>query len=196
MRITEGMIYNNFLSNINKIDEQINNVNNEIATGRKILSPSSDPISLTKALNINSELNMFSSYTKNINTSVSNLNAADSSLQNANNELMNIKNLAIQGANGTNDSDSYNALADNVDQELELLKNIANSSFEGNIFLAEQKAINLQLQLKINRRLLYQVPVHCRQTLKYQFQSSLQIFISLQTENIQYLLMVQPQKSL
>ncbi len=140
MRITEGMIYNNFLSNINKIDEQINNVNNEIATGRKILSPSSDPISLTKALNINSELNMFSSYTKNINTSVSNLNAADSSLQNANNELMNIKNLAIQGANGTNDSDSYNALADNVDQELELLKNIANSSFEGKYIFSGTKS--------------------------------------------------------
>lgn len=140
MRITEGLIYNNFLSNINRIEEQISNTNNQIATGRRILSPSSDPISLTKALNINSEINLFDGYTKNVNTSVSYLNASDSSLQNARDELMNIKNIAIEGANGTNDQDSYSALADSVGQKLQLLKSIANSSFEGNYIFSGTKS--------------------------------------------------------
>ncbi len=140
MRITEGLIYNNFLSNINRIEEQINNTSNQLATGRRILSPSSDPISLTKALNINSEINLFDGYTKNVNTSVSYLNASDSSLQNARDELMNMENIAIEGANGINDQDSYNAFADSVGQKLQLLKNIANSNFEGNYIFSGTKS--------------------------------------------------------
>ncbi len=139
MRITDRLIYNNFINNINKVEQQISNVNDELATGRKLLSPSSDPIALVRALSIGNEINLFDGYGKNIDTAISHLNVADSSIQSARNELLKIKNLAISGANGTNDADSYNALADSVYQSLLLLKNIANSNFEGKYIFAGTK---------------------------------------------------------
>jgi|GEM_PF-3319429 len=140
MRVTERLIYNNFINNIDKIDSNISNVNDQLATGRRLLSPSSDPIALSQVLGISTDIDVFDNYSKNIDTIIAHLNVADNSIQNARDELVKIKNLAITGANGINDSDSYNALADNVYQDLLSLKNIANSSFEGKYIFAGTKS--------------------------------------------------------
>ncbi len=140
MRVTERLIYNNFINNIDKIDSNISNVNDQLATGRKLLSPSSDPIALSQALSISTDIGVFDNYSKNIDAIIAHLNVADNSIQNARDELVKIKNLAITGANGINDADSYNALADNVYQDLLSLKNIANSSFEGKYIFSGTKS--------------------------------------------------------
>ncbi len=132
MRITDSILFNNFLYNINKVNEKSYITNEELASGKRILNLSTDPIALSKVLSLK-DINMrFDQYVTNIESANSVLNAEDTALSNADDLIHKASSLLVEGANSiNNDSASRTAIAENLNSITDEIKNSANTIFQG-----------------------------------------------------------------
>ncbi|MCZ8523311.1 MULTISPECIES: flagellar hook-associated protein FlgL [Paenibacillus] len=131
MRVTQGMLNNQLLRNINTNLNRINTHQNELSTGRKINKPSDDPVGMTFALRYRSELSANDQYESNVTTAVSWLEYTDTTLDQANTVIQRARELAVEGANGTNPQQALNAIKTEIDQLYQQMVTIGNSEFNG-----------------------------------------------------------------
>ncbi len=131
MRVTQDMLYSNFLSNINNVNTQLYNTQTQMATGKSINNLSDNPIALSQILTINDIQTRFTQYKSNINYASFLLSAQDTATQNISNLLQNAGSLIIQSANATNDTPSNTALAQQLSAVKAEIKNSANAMFGG-----------------------------------------------------------------
>ncbi|MGC9257340.1 flagellar hook-associated protein FlgL [Desulfurella sp.] len=132
MRVTNSMLFNNFLSNINNINTQLYNTQTQMATGKSINNLSDNPTALSQVLSINDIQSQFTQYTSNINLANSTLSAQDTATQNMSQLLQNSGSLVVQAANATNDTASNTAIAQQLQAMEAEIKNSANTMFGGN----------------------------------------------------------------
>ncbi|MGC8821393.1 MAG: hypothetical protein ACP5QF_00730, partial [Desulfurella sp.] len=132
MRITQDMLYSNFLSNINNINTQLYNTQTQMATGKSVNNLSDNPIALSQILTISDIQTRFDQYKSNINYANSLLSAQDTATQNISKLLQNSGSLIIQAANATNDIASNTAIAQQLQAVEAEIKNSANTMFGGN----------------------------------------------------------------
>ncbi|WP_291492153.1 flagellar hook-associated protein FlgL [Desulfurella sp.] len=131
MRVTQDMLYGNFLSNINNVNTQLYNTQTQMATGKSINNLSDNPIALSQILTINDIQSRFEQYKSNINYANSLLSAQDTATQNISNLLQNSGSLVVQAANATNDIASNTAIAQQLQAVEAEIKNSANTMFGG-----------------------------------------------------------------
>jgi flagellar hook-associated protein 3 FlgL len=103
----------------------------QMTTGRKINRASDDPVGITYALRYRSELSANVQYQENIDMALSWLDFNDTVLQQAQDVLKRLKELAVQGSNGTNPDVALNNIADEVQQLKDQIIDIANSTLNG-----------------------------------------------------------------
>ena len=102
MRITNKMMTNNMLHNINTNKNNMSNLENKYASGMEIQKPSDDPIVAVRALKLRSnlsELNQY--YQKNIPDAMSWMEVTENSLKNTSEIITQIHTYCDQGANDT-----------------------------------------------------------------------------------------------
>ncbi len=99
MRITNRMMTNNMLSNINKNKLNVSRLEEQYSTGKKIQRPSEDPIVTVRALKLRTNLTELEQYyDKNIPDAVSWMDVTEGSLLTINDILQKINTECIQGA--------------------------------------------------------------------------------------------------
>ncbi len=131
MRVTQSMLYNNFLSNLNNINSQLYNTQTQMASGKSINNLSDNPIALSQVLSLNDIQSRLTQYTSNINSANSVLSAQDTATSNISTLLQNSGSLIIQAANATNDSASNASIAQQLQAIEAEIKNSANTMFGG-----------------------------------------------------------------
>ena len=147
MRITDNILFNNFLYNINKINERTFINNERMASGKRLLDLSTDPIALSKVLSLKDINARFDQYITNINSANSFLNAEDTALSNADNLLHKAGTLLVNGANTiNNDKASRTAIAENLDAIREELVDSANTIFQGKYLFSGSKTDTKPIQ--------------------------------------------------
>ncbi len=114
MRVTQGMTYSAYVNGIESQQESIYNLNNEVSTGKKINAPSDDPLGSSQLLSSSSALSELEQTGRNVDSATTYLNSAEGALSSANNILTSIQELAIQGADGTQNATTRSSLASNV----------------------------------------------------------------------------------
>ncbi|SDX28355.1 flagellar hook-associated protein FlgL [Paenibacillus sp. CF384] len=131
LRVTPGMMHMQLSRNLNRNLTQMNDLQAQLTTGRKINKPSDDPVGMTYSLRYRAELSANSQYQKNADSAQSWLSFNDTVLGQAGDVMKRIKELTVQGANGTMPQDAL----DNINNELSQLKNqlidITNSKLNG-----------------------------------------------------------------
>ncbi|WP_035586475.1 flagellar hook-associated protein FlgL [Hippea jasoniae] len=147
MRITDNILFNNFLFNINKINEKVFKNNEMMSSGKRLLDLSSDPIALSKVLSLK-DINMrFDQYVTNINSANAYLDAEDTALSNADNLLHKAGVLLVDGANTiNNDLASRTAIAENLDAIKDELVDSANTVFQGKYLFSGTKTDTKPIQ--------------------------------------------------
>lgn len=99
MRITNRMMTNNMLSNINKNKQSVSKLEEQYSTGKKIQKPSDDPIITVRALKLRTNLTELEQYyEKNIPDAISWMDMTESSLNTINDTLKQINTYCIQGS--------------------------------------------------------------------------------------------------
>ncbi|GIO12279.1 flagellar hook-associated protein FlgL [Cohnella xylanilytica] len=142
-RVTQGTITSQLLRNINTNLSRMQVTQEKMSTGRNINRPSDDPVGITYALRYRSDLTVNERYQGNVDSATSWLDFNDTALSQVGDVLKRIKELAVQGSNGTNPQVALNTVADEMDQLKLQLIDISNSKLNGKYVFNGQKTDQL-----------------------------------------------------
>ncbi|MBP3618091.1 MAG: flagellar hook-associated protein FlgL [Lachnospiraceae bacterium] len=132
MRITNKMMTNNVLHNINNNKNLLSTLENQYSTGKKIQKPSDDPIIAVRALKLRTNLSEITQYTeKNIPDALSWMDTTESSLDVVNDILRQMNTYCNQGANDTLTAEDRNSIVENLEQLKQHIYQEGNSNYAG-----------------------------------------------------------------
>lgn len=131
LRVTQGMIVARSLSDLNRQTRRLLELQEQLATGLKVNSPSDDPLAARRAVNIRSVIAKQEQYITNISSAGPLLAESGTSLQTVVSVLQRANELTLQGANGTSSQTQMNALAIEVNQLIEATLTEANHQTNG-----------------------------------------------------------------
>ncbi len=132
MRITNKMMTNNMLHNINTNKNNMTNLENKYASGMAIQKPSDDPIVAVRALKLRtnlSELNQY--YEKNIPDAMSWMDVTESALRTTSELITQIHTYCDQGANDPLAVSERDSIAKNLVALKEQIYSEGNSNYAG-----------------------------------------------------------------
>lgn len=130
-RVTQSMMNMQLQRNLNNNLNQMNDLQNQMATGKKINKPSDNPVGISYAMRYRTELTATDQYQQNVDTATSWLDYTDSMLSQAGDVVQRIRELTVQGASGNNPASALDAIKSEVLQLTSQLVNIGNSDFNG-----------------------------------------------------------------
>ncbi len=132
MRITNKMMSNNSLVNINGNKEYLDKLNNQMATEKKLIRASDDPIVAIRALKLRGALSEVSTYyDANIPDAKAWVDVTQTAIESTVDMLSNMKALCDQGANGTNDASARAKIYEGLNADMKQIYSNGNTSYAG-----------------------------------------------------------------
>lgn len=128
MRVSTSQIYSIADVGMRNAQHSINKTSEQMAAGKRVLSPADDPVAATGILRLNQQLGRLEQFDKNINAAENSLNLEEVALDSVANLMQRMKELTVQAGNtGVNSSADYKAMAAEVDSRIEELLNLQNT---------------------------------------------------------------------
>ena len=127
MRVTNKMMSDNLLRNLNTNLREMSHTQNKLSTGMRIQQPSDDPGGTARVLSLRSQETEMARYKQNIDDADSWLTTTDSSLGEVDDVLQRVRELTVYAASDSIDEQSREALAEEVAELNEHLVEIANT---------------------------------------------------------------------
>jgi len=129
MRVTQGMLSQQMLYDIQGNNQRLSKLQNEAATGKKINSPADDPIGVGFVMQYKNDSAYDAQYQNNATTAQGVLSYTDSAMSEAGQVMQRARDLAVQGSTGTLTANDRQDMAAEVDQLSKQLVAIGNSEF-------------------------------------------------------------------
>lgn len=165
LRITGRMMTEGLKRDLNSNLHNLEKYEKQLSTGRKINLPSDDPAGLIKALRLRSNLNEGEQFISNIDEATSFMETTDSALDNTGKILNRTRELTVQAANGTNSTADLKAIAVEIRELNQQLKEIANTTYgtkyifggsnvteppsQGNNWMGTNRALELEIGVNV-----------------------------------------------
>jgi len=128
MRISTQHIFNIASNSMRSAGEAIVKTQEQISTGKRVLSPADDPVAATKILQLNNNVALIEQYNNNITIAENNLNLEESTLDSITNLLQRARELTVQaGNNATLSPSEYSAIAAEMQARVDELFNLVNT---------------------------------------------------------------------
>ena len=127
MQIGSKQFYQSQLSGMSDLQTRIGRLQEEISTGKQILQPSDDPAGYVKVANLKQGISATQQYGRNIDVATQRLTQEDTTLSKVVNAATRLQELAIQGANDTNDLVARKAIAAEMTQISDQLVSLGNA---------------------------------------------------------------------
>lgn len=132
MRITNNVIMRNTKTNINSNKTNVNYMNNQMSSQKKIALPSDDPVIAVRALRLRSSLSEMGQYLHtNIEQADSWLDITETAISNVSNLLNKIYDCCVQGANDTLNQDDRHAILAQLKQNRDQIHSEGNTDYAG-----------------------------------------------------------------
>ncbi|WP_246942746.1 flagellar hook-associated protein FlgL [Bacillus pinisoli] len=131
MRITQGILTNSMLRNLNQSFNRLDAIQNQLATGKKITKPSDDPVVAMRGISFRGDLNNIEQYQRNIAEVNNFLDSTDVALDQATSALQRIRELTVNASNGVYTNDERKSIAAEINQLREQLIDVGNSKVAG-----------------------------------------------------------------
>lgn len=139
IRITEQSRLTSHVTFLQQAESEFNRVQEQLSTGKRVQRPSDDPQGTAISMGYRRDIAYEAQMRRNIEGGVAFMNATESALSSATDVIHRARELAVQGANGTNSQAGRDAMAIEVDQLLQQMVQIANSNFSGAYIFAGNK---------------------------------------------------------
>jgi len=127
MRVTNNMLSNNLLRNLESAQTKTDQLQNQLSSGHRINRPSDDPVGIQNAMRLKSNISSVEQWKSNADEASSYMNTTDSTMGEITSMLQRVKEITLQGANGTLSEVDRGAVADEVAQISDHLKTLANT---------------------------------------------------------------------
>ncbi len=130
-RITQGMLYRQSLMDIRNNLLGSTRLQSQIASGIRVNRPSDDPTAMLRILPLKNELRSLEQSLDNIDLARETLNTGTAALEDASSIMQRVRELTVQGANGTMSDSDRQSIAQEIDQILGQMVSVANSARAG-----------------------------------------------------------------
>jgi len=131
MRITQGMMATHVLQNLMGNMRRLDRLNDQLSSGKEIRLPSHDPARIARSYDLRRSLNETARYDANLRDALASLNATEAALNEATTIMQRARELTVRGADGTLPDEARKAIADEIEQLIEALLQVADSEHEG-----------------------------------------------------------------
>jgi flagellar hook-associated protein 3 FlgL len=135
-RITTGMLQRSVLSDLNSISRKLAHTQQKASSGKEITRPSDNPFGTSQAMGLRQSMSANDKYKADIDDATGWMDTTESALSSMNDYLNRAHSLIIQGSSDTADQTSRNAIASEIDQIIQGLKDSANASYAGSYLMS------------------------------------------------------------
>lgn len=140
MRVSTSGMFAAGQSAMLRLQEALDFTQRQISSGRRILTPSDDPIAAARSLELRESVGRLDQFDRNANIATNRLSQEESALGSINNVLQRVRELALQANNATQSNESRNQIAVEIRELRDQLVQIANQKdgdgsylFSGNL---------------------------------------------------------------
>lgn len=140
MRVTDRLKYAILNKNLARIKQNIDVAQNKIASGKRIIAPSDDPVAASSGIGLEAEKNMNSQYTRNLEKLKTLGGFYDTSVIGIHELLIKAKEIAITQASSTMDATTRRSSAEEIKGIIEQLVTIGNTKVGSSYIFGGEKA--------------------------------------------------------
>jgi flagellar hook-associated protein 3 FlgL len=128
MQISTRLLNQQQINLFGKLNEDIQNIQERVSTGQKILHASDDPVAAANLSVAKEQSKLLTQFQRNLDTAETRLNMTDQTLQEAVNVLIRFGELGTMARNGALDGEGHMAIATEMKQLKEVLLGLANTT--------------------------------------------------------------------
>jgi flagellar hook-associated protein 3 FlgL len=136
MRITTSMVQRNVLADLNTLSNQLAKTQAKAASQKDITRPSDDPFKASQAMGLRSGIGANEQYLRTIQDATGWMDSTESALGSISDMVSRAHTLVLQGATDTSDASSRKAIATELTQLIEGIKQSANASYGGKYIMS------------------------------------------------------------
>jgi flagellar hook-associated protein 3 FlgL len=129
MRVTAAMVRSRILYNMSSALDVLQVTQTQIASGKRILKPSDDPVGMSKALNLRTVLRDNQQFMENIDDATGWMTGTEAAVSDMVMLLTELKEAAVSGSNDTKGEPERAAIAEQIEHLLESLIDMANTKY-------------------------------------------------------------------
>jgi flagellar hook-associated protein 3 FlgL len=135
-RITTGMTQRNILSDLNRVNDRLNRAQQKVASNKEITRPSDDPFNTSRALALRTSMESTQQYQRNIQDAQGWQETAETALADITDAIHRAHELTIDGSSDTSPPEARLAIAAEIDQLIEAVKQNGNATYRGRYVFA------------------------------------------------------------
>lgn len=128
VRLATSAIYNSATTQISNLTTNLATTQNQLSTGKRVLTAADDPIASARALEVTQSQSMNTQFATNRTNAKSSLNLVDQTLQDVTGQIQDIQTMIVNAGNGTYTQSDRQALATELQGRLTDLIGMANTS--------------------------------------------------------------------
>lgn len=131
MRVTNNMLTQNLLKNLERANSKMVLIQNQLSSGQSITRPSDDPVGIETALRFKGTISSMEQWKSNAGEALTYMETTESILGNMTSMLHRIRELTVKGADGSNSLNDRAQIAKEIDQLTLQFRVVANSQVSG-----------------------------------------------------------------
>lgn len=140
MRITNSMLCNNFLYDLNNNLSVMQKLQQQMSTGNKINVASDDPLGAAKLIELDTEIAQNKQYNTNISNTTDWLNVTDTTLGQASNVLQRINELLVSAGDAAYGPDEQKSIKSEINENISQLSQVINTNYDGKYIFGGTRA--------------------------------------------------------
>ena len=131
MRITNQMMSKSFLRDLGRNQNHMKKINDQLTSGKEIRRPSDNPFKVARSMQLNRDIGSNTQYNENIKDTTNWLDTTDTALEQLGNSFQRFRELMVSAGNAAYGSDEKRAIKDEMNEKVNEISQILNSSFDG-----------------------------------------------------------------
>jgi flagellar hook-associated protein 3 FlgL len=135
-RITTGMTQRNILADLNRVNDRLSRTQQKIASNKEIARPSDDPFNASRALALRTSMESTQQYQRNIQDAQGWQENAEIALSDITDAIHRARELVLEGSSDSTPPEARLAIAAEIDQLIEGIKQNANATYRGRFVFA------------------------------------------------------------
>lgn len=139
MRVTNNMMMNRMLMNLNRNMRAMDKTMMQAATGKNFQLPSDDPVGVSKALKLKTDISQLAQFKKNTNDAISFMETSEIAIKSLEKALNRLRDLAEEAANGVLSNDETLKIKAEVEEIRKEIISLGNTTYAGKYIFSGKK---------------------------------------------------------
>lgn len=131
MRVTNKMLSNNFLYDMQNNLQNLKKLQGQLSSGKEISRPSDDPFKVARAMQMHTDISSNKQYNENIKDTINWLDQTDTGLNQLGKQFQRVRELMVSSGNAAYGSDERQKIKDEINGIVSNISQTLNASFDG-----------------------------------------------------------------